>query len=120
IPMARGWNVEVGWSKGPTNPESVMTNSSAPVRVSKTALPGTGLERVALSQYPFTNAWNGVPRTVAGHHADVAPDVRCPTRVRVFQGAETLYEPATGFVTDTLPASRRPRFRNVPIPPAWE
>ena len=33
--------------------------SSCPLRASKTAAAGTGLESVALSQYPATAVWNG-------------------------------------------------------------
>src|SRR5437867_3104808 len=58
-PEAYGENVDAGWSCGPKNPYEVYTYSSWPLRVSKTAAPGVGLERVALSQYPATADWNG-------------------------------------------------------------
>src|SRR3989442_1403590 len=58
-PEAYGENVDAGWSCGPKNPYDVYTYSSAPLLVSKTAAPGVGLERVALSQYPATADWNG-------------------------------------------------------------
>src|SRR5439155_23665086 len=114
-PAAIGWNVEAGWSSGPNHPESVRTNRSFPVRVSNTALPGTGVERVALSQYPFTNAWNGVASRIAGHQAVRGPSESRPTGVPVSQEPDTLYVPGVGWVRFTPAGSMRPRFRNVPI-----
>src|SRR6266571_3480126 len=49
-PVAYGENVDAGWSWGPKNPYEVYTYSSRPLRVSKTAAPGAGRVRVALSQ----------------------------------------------------------------------